>query len=194
MSLLAHTGKAHDVGLVQRLSLEDLRACAPLPSRPQRWATLLEVAGSRFAAGELLFGIVSNEHLVSYGWLQPDRSEVGSDFGVRVGLDHRSVILWDDYTDPEARGNGYHRAIIDARAAWAAHRHPRRPVVTGVLDSNAPSLHNYLRSEFSPFARLHVRTRLGRRQIALAQLEADLGVYLVSGVTEPDAAARSRKT
>lgn len=66
----------------------------------------------KFPTENTCFGIIQNEQLICSGWLSLYYLDWG---GGRLLLPNKVGYLWDTYTNPALRGNGFHGKLIKYR-------------------------------------------------------------------------------
>lgn len=82
-----------------------------------------------------------------------------------ISLTPRTAYLCDDYTDPAARGRGYHTHSLHYRAQCAARDPELRAVAVAILHDHAASRRNFERAGFTRVGVLERRQVLGKSTV-----------------------------
>lgn len=93
-------------------------------------------------AGNSIVGAFDGDRLASYGLI--DYTNLNR---LNIPLKETDAYLWDEYTHPDYRRQGYHRDIVMKRLAMCKARGKRR-VLTYVESSNKPSVIAHEREGF----------------------------------------------
>jgi CelD/BcsL family acetyltransferase involved in cellulose biosynthesis len=142
--------------------LADLLCYRPVSSSDPPQGVFLRDVLARLEAGQRVYTLAENGRLLHYSWVIPSTDRCGSDFGHEFPLTPGSTVLWDDYTDPYARGRGLHQLSLRQRLADEADRTRPGDIVIGVGADNGPSRHNIEKVGFRHFASCWLVVRLGK--------------------------------
>lgn len=125
---------------------------------------LVEEFGARIERGEVVGTINRDGLLVAYLWLNPNQE---SAYLPLVRQHYRfppgSSALYNGYTHPAYRGNGYYQRIVNRLVSWNFTRNPQGALYAAVEPANKASLHVLMKSGFRPVSVLGFKCCLGRR-------------------------------
>jgi GNAT superfamily N-acetyltransferase len=168
----AEVAMAGDGPELRRDAIEELLLYQPSSTSDPSRQEFLAAAWQRLEEGHHVYTWAAEGRLLHYSWLGPRTSSGGSDFGHEFRFPEPAVVLWDDYTRPEARGRGLqttslHRRVKDAAAAGET------SLMIGVRGENRVSRHNIEKVGFRYWASGWARYRFGRvtRWITYADAE-----------------------
>ena len=151
-----------DLGRMRVNSLRDLLDYAPASLSDPTIIEFMETAERRLANGNILFSCAENGLLLHYGWLILAADWMGSEFGHDIPLPEKPTVLWDDFTHPSARGQGFHGESLRARLEYiAAHRLSPNAMI-GVRSDSAASRRNIEAAGFTYAGSAWIATRFGR--------------------------------
>ncbi len=126
-------------------------------------ASFLRLCEERIAAGEQVYTVCPGERLLAYAWLVPNQASSRLTAVARdLRYPPRSCVLYNAYTEPEARGRGYNTLLARARVADAFLRHGADSVFTSIEPGNVHAARAKLAVGFRPWLELSLRTRWGR--------------------------------
>lgn len=117
------------------------------PAKMAKLARYYRVPGSR------AFGCFVEGRLAAYGWISEQYMGCS-----KIGLEEGDGYLWDDYTHPDFRGQGWHLHLIKIREAELL-RAGKRRALSVVANFNRASRRGYQRAGYT----LYERYRFGRR-------------------------------
>lgn len=143
-------------------SLEDLETF----DQTETWLSrdqFLADAEKRMADGEVVFTATENGKLIYYTWMVPEQEDNYFPF---VDQPYRfppgSVVSYNSYTHPDARGRGLHTAGMRAMIKWALAQ-PHINYVYGAVDiDNTASRHCSQKIGRRPYEVLYRKRRFGR--------------------------------
>lgn len=144
-------------------SIEDLLKYSPAEGWQFTKSEFHRICLERFEAGNHVYTLVENEKLLHYGWML-ERQEVSHVFevGQDFNLPPDSAVLFDYYTDPQARGRGlYYNSLLQGLHD-AAKIPNTKQVFIGVLANNKPSRHVIEKLGFVYQGSLFKETFLGK--------------------------------
>ncbi|PKN64372.1 MAG: hypothetical protein CVU57_14985 [Deltaproteobacteria bacterium HGW-Deltaproteobacteria-15] len=91
---------------------------------------------TRLESGQILFTALRPGLLLHYSWLIPRATRAGWEYGHDIQLPFEAAVLWDEYTHPSARGQGFHTASLLARTTYAFNSGPAKRAVIVVGSDN----------------------------------------------------------
>ena len=68
---------------------------------------------NRMANGHRLFGVSSNNQIISFGWVAPPGCTVFLLFDNEFTVPVNFVYIWDCFTSPEQRNHGYFKLLLE---------------------------------------------------------------------------------
>ena len=125
---------------IMRDSLRDLLCYEPAEAIQSSKQQFLRAAMSRIEAGRHVYTHVQEGRLVHYGWLTTrEIKSLITEVGCEYAYPHCTAVMWDFYTFPSSRGQGWYsrslRHILSDVAAIAGTEY----VYIAVLANNWPS-------------------------------------------------------
>lgn len=127
---------------------------------------------AQLSEGEFIYTAADEHQLVHYAWRSPEREEIGSDFGHRIGISEPVSVLHDAFTFPEARGLGLHKASLAMRIRDAVQEEDVNLILSGVREQNDISRRNCERFGFRPIGSVGQDYRFLRRNRWFTETEA----------------------
>lgn len=125
---------------------------------------------ARLEAGHRIYTIVEGGAPRHYGWLTEGESEAMFDGrGLGYRFPQPAAVLYDFYTVPEARGQGFCRSTMRRMLADVGAAGELRWAYVVTPSDNAACIRAAEGAGFRPVAALNVRVLLGRRRAALAR-------------------------
>ncbi len=151
-------------------------------------ASFLRLCEERIAAGEQVYTVCPGERLLAYGWLVPNQAMSRLTAVAReLRYPPRSCVLYNAYTQPEARGSGYNTLLARARIADAFLRFGADSVFTSIERGNVYAARAKRTIGFRPWLEISLRTRWGRNvhtERSVAEPELATGRALSATATE----------
>ena len=147
---------------VRRDQIGDLLQFEPAESWQSR-RDLFAAALERFGNGEHLYSHAEAGRLLHYSWLiERQGRTLLNEVGQELDLPPDSAMLYDDYTDPGARGRGLQTESMRARLRDAARAPGTKAIFITVLADNGPSRHVIEKVGFEYQGSLFEEVRWGR--------------------------------
>lgn len=164
-----------------RLYAYDMKMAAPISAKPvmsvNRLGTLLRFKPSedwqtrdlflsqalyRLEAGDRVYSMVKADRLLHYGWLEAHAkksyfSEVEQSYEYPPG----SAVLYDFYTSPDARGQGFYQQSLSQMLQDSAENDGIEKVYISVLADNGASRHVIEKLGFEYLTSFHKTVRFG---------------------------------
>jgi RimJ/RimL family protein N-acetyltransferase len=135
----------------------DLLKFNPVESWQNKTQFLTE-ARERIERGERVFTHADGETLLHYGWFAPDQKEsFFSEIQQRYQYPPGSAVLYDFYTDPDARGRGFYRSNLLQMLQRAAAETGIKQIYISVNADNGASRHVIESVGFQHQVSLHQR-------------------------------------
>ncbi|MEX1147922.1 MAG: GNAT family N-acetyltransferase [Sphingomonadales bacterium] len=143
-------------------SFEDLEKF----DQSERWLTrdqFLANARERIADGEVVLTATADEKLIYYTWLVPgQRNNYFPFVDQSYQFPEGSVISYNSYTHPDARGQGLHKSGLRAISHWALSQPDINYVYGAIEIDNRASRHCSESVGRRPFEVLYRKSRFGR--------------------------------
>ena len=135
--------------------------------RTERWLSkkqFIEEAERRFCHGLMVYSLVENGVLVSYGWLVPSQKRAWFPYVHQPYVfPEKSAVMFNDWTHPNARGRGLHSRLLRRRLYDAAFCLNAQQVFIAVEYGNRQSQRNIESVGFECIEILYEKVRFGRR-------------------------------
>lgn len=173
---------------VHRDSICDLLSYETLSWEGTARKEFLRTCLARLENGAHAYTASEGGALLHASWLWERESISQPDRGHRIQLPPNSAVLWDDYTDPRARGRGLHRLAIQKRMRDAAFVPGTEWLFIGVFSDNHRSRKNIERMGFEHYASFFTSVRLGRTRrwvVLTPDAERDARLLSASSASDP---------